>query len=116
MQNSNLNIARNVAKRLLEAEDAIDKAFACTAELAAFMPLARQDAKVSAECGQAAFEQITATMSMLSDARRRMIETHQALAETQQQAGLRERNFGGFVDKPPLISPSFAIVKSGIAA
>ncbi len=38
-------------------------------------------------------------MQILSDARQGMVETHQALAATQVLAGMRERNFGGFIDK-----------------
>lgn len=100
MSNSNLIVARAIAERLLEAEVAVDAAFQKTAELAAFMPLARQQSQTSAGLGQSAFERVTATMQVLSGARRELVETHAALAELQKKVGLRPRNFGGFVDKP----------------
>jgi hypothetical protein len=64
------------------------------------MPIARQGTRVSAAVGQPAFEQVIATMSMLGEARRRIVEAHQSLAESGRQARIPERNFGGFVDKP----------------
>lgn len=100
MSKSNLVVARAIAERLLDAEEAVDAAFQKTAELAAYMPRARQEAQTSAALGQDAFERITATMQVLSGARRELIETHQALADIQEKVGLRPRNFGGFVDKP----------------
>jgi hypothetical protein len=100
MSNSNLVVARAIATRLLDAEVALDAAFQKTAELAAFMPLARQQSQTSAGLGQSAFERITATMQVLSGARGELVKTHIALAEIQKKVGMRPRNFGGFVDKP----------------
>jgi hypothetical protein len=100
MSNANLIVARAIAARLLEAEEAVDTAFQKTAELAAFMPVARQQSQTSAGLGQSAFERVTATMQVLSGARRALVETHAALADMQEKVGLRPRNFGGFVDKP----------------
>lgn len=100
MPNSNLIVARAIVERLLEAEVAVDTAFQKTAELAAFMPVARQQSRTSMGLGQTAFERVTATMHELSGARRELVETHAALADIQDKVGLRPRNFGGFVDKP----------------
>lgn len=95
-----IEIARNVASHLLATEQAIDAAIACAAGLVGYMPIARHAAHVSAAVGQPAFEQAIATMTMLGEARRRIVETHQSLAESGRQARIPERNFGGFVDKP----------------
>jgi hypothetical protein len=100
MTNRNLPLAREVARQLMDAERAIDHAFQATAQLAAFMPHARLEANASAELGQAAFDRAAAAMTMLSGARREIVATHVALAETQVKLGLSVRNFGGFVDKP----------------
>ena len=100
MSTQNIVIARAIAERLFEAEQALDAAFEKTAALAAFMPLARQQAQTSAGLGQHAFERVTATMLVLSNARGELVQTHQALAEVQAKVGLRPRNFGGFIDKP----------------
>jgi hypothetical protein len=97
---SNIAVARQVAQRLLAAEEAIDAALRETAQLAHYMPIARQEASVSVAVGQKAIEEAIATLSSLGEARRKIILTHQALAGTQERIGLRERNYGGFVDKP----------------
>ena len=95
-----VEIARTVATHLFATEEAIDTAIACAAGLIGYMPVARQGAKVSASVGQPAFEQVIATISMLGEARRRIVEAHQSLADCGKQARMPERNFGGFVDKP----------------
>jgi hypothetical protein len=100
MSNATLTVARKVAARLLSTEDAIDTAIQEAAGLAGFMPVARQEARASVNVGQDAIEQILVTMTMLAEARRSIAKTHAALAEAQERVGLRERNFGGFVDKP----------------
>jgi hypothetical protein len=100
MSTQNIMIARAIAERLLEAEQAVDAAFEKTASLAAFMPLARQQAQTSAALGQTAFERVSATMQVLSHARAELVQTHHALAEIQEKVGMRPRNFGGFIDKP----------------
>ena len=103
MKSQPLHVARDVAKHVIAAEVAIDEAFVAIAQLAAFMPQARQRVNVSAELGQDAFLKISRTMQILSDARQGMVETHQALAATQVLAGMRERNFGGFIDKSAML-------------
>jgi hypothetical protein len=98
--NNRVEIARTVANHLFATEEAIDSAIACAAGLIGYMPVARQGAHVSASVGQPAFEQVIATMSMLGEARRRIVEAHQSLAEGGRQARVPATNFGGFVDKP----------------
>ena len=93
-------IARTDASHLFATEEAIDTAIACAAGLIGYMPAARQGARVSAAVGQPAFEQVIATMSMLGEARRRIVDAHQSLADSGLQARVPARNFGGFVDKP----------------
>ena len=93
-------IARTMASHLIATEEAIDTAIACAAGLAGYMPAARKGARVSAAVGQPAFEQVIATMAMLGEARRRIVEAHQSLAESGRQARIPVHNFGGFVDKP----------------
>ena len=95
-----MEVARNMASHLMATEEAIDAAIACAAGLAGFMPVARQSVGVSAAVGQPAIEQVIATMTMLGEARRRIVEAHQSLAVSGQQARVPIRNFGGFVDKP----------------
>lgn len=95
-----IEVARNVATRLLATEAAIDAAIASAAELVGYLPIARQEVQVSAAVGQPALAQAIATLTILAEARQRIVETHQSLAESGRQARIPERNFGGFVDKP----------------
>ena len=100
MNRENILVAQNMASKLFAAEEAIDTALNKAADLAGFMPVARHEARVSAEVGQDAIEHLLESMRMLSEARKRMIDTHGALARTQASARLAPRNFGGFIDKP----------------
>lgn len=93
-------IARTMATHLLATEEAIDAAIACAAGLVGYMPVARKEARVSASVGQPAVEQAIASMAMLSEARRRIVEAHASLADSSRQARIPAQNFGGFVDKP----------------
>lgn len=95
-----MEVARNLASHLMATEEAIDAAIACAAGLAGYMPVARQSVRVSAAVGQPAIEQVIATMAMLGEARRRIVEAHQSLADSGRQARVPIQNFGGFVDKP----------------
>lgn len=97
---SNIAVARQVAERLIAAEEAIDNALREAAQLAQYMPVARQEVGASVAVGQDAIEEALATLSSLGEARRNILLTHQALARTQARIGLRERNYGAFVDKP----------------
>lgn len=112
-----IEVARTVATHLLATEEAIDAAIACAARLVGYMPVARQQMRVSAAVGQPAFEQVIAAMSVLGEARRRIVEAHLSLAESGRQARIPERNFGGFVDKPCHLAQSgLQIVSEGRVA
>jgi len=100
MNRESFAVAQNMATKLFAAEEAIDDALNKAADLASFMPMARQEARVSAEVGQDAIESVLESMRMLSEARKHMILTHGALARTQSSARIASRNFGGFIDKP----------------
>lgn len=93
-------VVRKLVDRLFSAEDAIDMALREAAELASFMPVARQEARVSVGLGQEAIEQVIAALSMLGEARKRISKTHSALSIVGRQLGLEEKNFGGLIDKP----------------
>ena len=92
--------AEKIAAELFAAEAAIDAAIAATARLAAVMPVARQEANMAPHFGHEAVMRAVATVSKLAEARSEIIATHDALADTQKQAGLREVSFLSG-DKPP---------------
>ncbi len=100
MKNDTLAVAEDVATKLFAAEEAIDLALSKAADLASFVPLARQQVRVSADVGQEAIITLLASMATLGEARKQMIEVHGALAKAQKDVRLAPRNFGGFVNKP----------------
>ncbi len=91
--------AQHIASNLFATEAAIDAALAKAAELAGAMPQARLHAEVGANFGQDAMASATRTMTILVEARKALLETHEHLAETQRLAGLRELAFGGSMPK-----------------
>lgn len=111
-----LEIARNVAEQLLAAETAIDAALACAAGLVGTMPVARQQARLSAAVGQPAIEHVVASISMLSEARRFMVEAHKELADCRFQARIPPTNFGGFIDKTPPQAARLNVVEKAAVA
>lgn len=112
MGNEQMQTARQVAAKLFSAEEAIDRALTEVAELAGFMPVARMNVRVAVDVGQEAIAQTVAALSLVSQARQCIVLTHAALAATQGDIGLRERNFGGFINKPPNKQFSLVMVQS----
>jgi len=96
--NDRRNAAIKIAGKLLAAEDAIDTALACAAELNGTMVTARSDARLSALVVQDAFEVSAAVFASLARARCDIVETHKRLSEARNQVGLRTVNIG---DLPP---------------
>jgi hypothetical protein len=92
--------AIKVVKSLYAAEDAIDAALACAAELNSTLVNARREAGVSALVGQEAFEVAASAFAALARARCDIVETHKRLSETKIQVGLRTVAIGDGVPKP----------------
>jgi len=99
---------QDVQSRLFDAELAIDEAITKVAALTGFMPIARQNAKLSAVFGQDAIDHAGKSMTALIEARAEITATHNRLAETRDQMGLREMAMGSTDTKPPAVSPSSA--------
>lgn len=94
-----------VAARLFAAEAAIDDALIETARLAALLPSARSQARLAATTGQAAFNGAAASLSALTDARARLVETHRSLAAVARMADLPLTAVGPLdkaEDRPPV--------------
>lgn len=87
--------ANKIAEHLFVAEAAIDAAVAAVAQLTAIMPMARQEANLSACIGQDALIGAMETCQQLVLARGRIIATHAALRESQKAVGLEAVNFNG---------------------
>jgi hypothetical protein len=89
-----------VAQQLFATESAIDGAIATAAQFVGLMPVARQEARFSAVVGQKALDRAVAAVAALTEARRAIVEAHNALAEVQGQMGMQPVNFGALIDKP----------------
>lgn len=100
MRKERLEAAKRIADRLLETETAIDLAIARASELTASMPLARQDANLSAIVGQDAMESAAKIVPALAKARQSIVATHRQLDEAKDQIGLRQVAFGSPDGKP----------------
>lgn len=96
------NAAENLMRRLLVTEQAVDEAIGKMADLAGYMPTARVDAHLSAVVGQDAIAQAADTLSALVGARGQLVATHNRLAETRDQIGLRAMAMGSDDMKPPV--------------
>ena len=87
--------ANKIAEQLFAAEAAIDAAIGAVAQLTAVMPMARQEANLSACIGQDALMGAMQTCQQLIEARGRIIATHAALRAAQTKIGLDAVNFLG---------------------
>ena len=94
-----LEVGEAVAAGLYAAETAIDAALAEVAGLAALLPDARSQALLSATTGQQVFDGASASLSALTAARARLVETHRALSAVARRLGLDILAVGP-LDKP----------------
>jgi len=92
--------AQSVAQALFATETAIDSALAKASQFVGVMPMARQDARLSAVVGQEAMDYAVSALSALNEARRAVVSAHNALSAVQGQIGLGALNFGGLAEKP----------------
>lgn len=89
---------RQIAVALDKAETALDRAVAEVASLAALLPGARMRAELSAVSGQRVFEGASETLSLMAQARGRLVETHKRLDALNKALGSPVAT--GPVDKP----------------
>lgn len=95
MLNQRKDAALNLSSRLFETEKAIDEAIAKMADLAGYMPIARQSANLSAVVGHEALNSAGQTLVALIAARGEIVETHNHLAKARDEIGLRTFALGG---------------------
>ncbi|MEW6576452.1 MAG: hypothetical protein AB1408_08895 [Pseudomonadota bacterium] len=96
--------AQRITTELHEAEFAIDEAIVKLARLAATLPAARIETRMSAIVGQEAVAKVTQAVAAAGHVRQMIAEAHEALGETQKQVGLGARMFGAGLNKPPAAS------------
>lgn len=88
-------LGHQVADQLFAAEAAIDGALSAVAALAAMLPTARIEARLSAVVGQGVFDRSSQTLAALTEARRGIVETHRELTDVQHSIGLGAVALGG---------------------
>lgn len=96
--------AERIASELHAAERAIDEAIVKIARLAATLPTARIETRMSAIVGHEAVAKVTQAVAAAGHVSQMIAEAHQALGETQRQVGLGTRMFGAGLNKPPAAS------------
>ena len=111
MADERIFVAKKLARDLWNVENAIDQALAGAAGLAAALPQARQQVKVSAVVVQAAFDKAAAAVAALTEARRQIVELHGALDEVRESIGMRPLAVGG-----GFVKPSVALTANGPVA
>lgn len=97
-------VAYKVADQLFAAELAIDRALSETARLTTMLSEGRVEAGLSAVIGQSVMDRTCASIVMLSNGRRELVEAHGHLADVKNQIGLRTVAIGG-MDKPEENAP-----------
>lgn len=94
-------VAREVAQKLNTVERQIDQTLVAAGALISALPSARERANLSAVVGQDALDLVMQATLILSQARGKMVEAHNALAETGKQIGVGRLNITGELgDKP----------------
>lgn len=91
--------AQFVAEKLKTVEARIDQTLMAAGALIAALPDARERANLSAVVGQEALDLVMQATLILSQARGKFVEAHNALAVTSRQIGVPVH--ATFGDKPP---------------
>lgn len=99
------SVAYKVADQLFVAELAIDRALSETARLTSLLSEGRVEAGLSAVVGQSVMDRTCASIVMLANGRRELVEAHGHLAEVKDQIGLRAVAIGG-MEKPEENGPA----------
>jgi hypothetical protein len=100
MLNIRLAAAKKVAASLFDAEAKIDQAMASTAGLVITTLEAGAEANLPACIGQAALDELCASVTALSNSRRAIVAAHERLSTARDQIGLRTVSFGDQFPKP----------------
>jgi hypothetical protein len=84
-------VAQRVMSKLAETENAVDSAFAESAELMSVMLQARKDVAADIRFADDAQAKLMEAMKALSEARTAMVSLHQQLGEAKLRLGIRTK-------------------------
>lgn len=95
-----LSASDNVARLLHDLEHHIDQAFACSGDLAAALPRARLEERLSAVVGQPVISYVAKAISALGDARAHVVQSHLHLERVARSEGIDVVAWGEERPKP----------------
>ncbi len=92
--------AKEIARHLFAAEDAADHAFRSAAILAAALPTARVNARMSAIAGHRAFTAVAKALDLQAQTRAALVEAHEHFAELAEDLNIPARVITGYGTGP----------------
>ena len=95
----------NVARLLHELEHHIDQALACSGDLAAAIPRARLDEKLSAVVGQPIIAYVAKAIMAIGEARGNVVQSHLHLERVARSEGIDVHAWGE--ERPKPANPAF---------
>jgi hypothetical protein len=96
------NVATRVAEQLSPAETDVDNAISSLMALSVTMMTAITDAKLPRVMAQDAFDSLGEAVSLMFQARSKVMDTHNRLSTAKTQIGLETVSFGTWQDCPPM--------------
>lgn len=106
-----VDMVRQGTQKLIEAENSIEKALRDVAGLTCDLSDMRLNSNLSVMYGQSAFIELSGAMTMLTDARGKIVEVHKALNEIKTGIGCANVRMDGVIyDKPQASAQGQAVV------
>lgn len=114
-------LGREGTRILRDIEDALDSVIVLQGQLVSFLPQARKDAGLSAVFGQGLFDNASELLSDLTQARRRVVDTHRSCEAVARYIGYVNMEGPGqpkgpasdaVVDPQMVASPALRVVKA----
>jgi hypothetical protein len=113
---ANITAADDVARILHDLELQIDLAYERAGELAAALPRARRDNKLSAVVGQPVFAHLAQSMGALGEARGHLVAMHRSVEAVAKATGIEVRAWGDEHPKPPVTNVDAGAPRLSVAA
>lgn len=99
---TNTTAAEDVARLLHDLELQIDLAYERAGELAAALPRARRENKLSAVVGQQVFAHLAESIGAIGEARGHLVAMHRSIEAVAKATGIEVHAWGDEHPKPPI--------------
>lgn len=113
---TNSPAADDVARILHDLELQIDLAYERAGELAAALPRARRENRLSAVVGQQVFAHLAQSMGAIGDARGHVVAMHRSVEAVAKATGIEVRAWGDEHPKPPVTNADVTAPRLSVAA